>query len=242
MEILTPESRPTAPGALLVVHALLNSAHLAGKGTISLEAASEIRLRHAAGENPATLANDYGVKQGFVAAVARGARLFDELATPESTRTWLVARGLLDETSGVNDEERRHLVDLRESLRALAAANNGQDLEPGLVISLNEAVAHIALKLQFGGPGNLELQPVGEGVDGAIGKLLAVVFEAMRDGTFTRLKRCPGDGCPHTFYDASRNRTGTWCAMSVCGNRTKVRNYQQRRRDETRRAPRKFSS
>jgi predicted RNA-binding Zn ribbon-like protein len=31
------------------------------------------------------------------------------------------------------------------------------------------------------------------------------------------------------FYDRSRNRGSHWCAMSVCGNRTKTRRYRARR-------------
>ncbi|MGI8925750.1 MAG: CGNR zinc finger domain-containing protein, partial [Tepidiformaceae bacterium] len=74
------------------------------------------------------------------------------------------------------------------------------------------------------------LLPIAGGVAESIGRLLAIVFEAMREGTWQRLKLCVGHGCPMVFYDWSRNRRGSWCAMSVCGNRTKVRNYQERRR------------
>jgi predicted RNA-binding Zn ribbon-like protein len=58
-------------------------------------------------------------------------------------------------------------------------------------------------------------------VDGAIGRVLAVVYGAMADGSWERLKACPREVCHWVFYDASRNRSGKWCAMSVCGNRTK---------------------
>src|ERR687886_170562 len=36
------------------------------------------------------------------------------------------------------------------------------------------------------------------------------------------------DVCHWVFYDRSRNRSSTWCAMSVCGNRTKTRRYRSR--------------
>ncbi len=50
----------------------------------------------------------------------------------------------------------------------------------------------------------------------------------MVDGTWSRLKACRQ--CEWAFYDWSKNRSGRWCAMSVCGNRTKVRAYRARRR------------
>ncbi len=236
MDDQTPENRMPAPGALSVVHNFVNCGHLADHDGMSQEVADAIRLRHEAGETQASLASEYGTNQKFVAAVARGARLLDDLATPESARAWLVARGLIAEKTGVSEEDRQQLVSLRESLRAMAAANNGLKLEAAAVASLNEVAATIPLVLRFGEDGRVALEPAREGIDGAVGKLLTVVFDGIREGTFSRLKRCPGEGCPHIFYDASRNRTGTWCAMSVCGNRTKVRSYQRRRREGTRRA------
>jgi predicted RNA-binding Zn ribbon-like protein len=50
----------------------------------------------------------------------------------------------------------------------------------------------------------------------------------MADGSWERLKGCPRDVCHWVFYDRSRNRSSTWCAMSVCGNRTNTRAYRRR--------------
>jgi predicted RNA-binding Zn ribbon-like protein len=67
------------------------------------------------------------------------------------------------------------------------------------------------------------------GIDGALGRLLAIVFRAMNDGTWERLKACPADDCEWAFYDWSKNGSGTWCDMAVCGNRAKARAYRERR-------------
>ena len=67
-----------------------------------------------------------------------------------------------------------------------------------------------------------------EGVDGVIGFLLGIVFTAMADGTWTRLKACRNERCQNAFYDSSKNRSGTWCAMEKCGSRVKARAYRQR--------------
>ena len=32
------------------------------------------------------------------------------------------------------------------------------------------------------------------------------------------------------FFDRSKNRSATWCSMSICGNRTKNRAYYRRQR------------
>jgi len=58
---------------------------------------------------------------------------------------------------------------------------------------------------------------------------VAIAYESMVAGTWSRLKVCPADDCQWAFYDHSKNRSGTWCSMKVCGNRAKVRRYRERR-------------
>jgi predicted RNA-binding Zn ribbon-like protein len=45
-----------------------------------------------------------------------------------------------------------------------------------------------------------------------------------------RLKICPN--CQWLFLDRSRNRSRTWCDMTVCGNRVKASRHYQRQRKE----------
>jgi len=67
------------------------------------------------------------------------------------------------------------------------------------------------------------------GLDGAIGALYAIVNRAMIDGSWQRLKACPGRHCGWAFYDHSRNQSARWCAMMVCGDRVKSRAYYRRK-------------
>ena len=46
-----------------------------------------------------------------------------------------------------------------------------------------------------------------------------------------RVRRCPGDNCGWLFLDQSGRRK--WCSMQSCGNRAKVRAYEERRRRST---------
>jgi predicted RNA-binding Zn ribbon-like protein len=60
--------------------------------------------------------------------------------------------------------------------------------------------------------------------------VLAAAGTAMLDGSWARLKACAGPECEWAFYDRSRNRSGLWCDMAVCGSRHKVRAYRSRQR------------
>ena len=66
------------------------------------------------------------------------------------------------------------------------------------------------------------------GVDGALGRMLALVAAAQDEGTWSRLKACLADDCQWAYYDLSRNRSAVWCDMGTCGNRQKVRSYRER--------------
>ncbi|HKC76276.1 MAG TPA: CGNR zinc finger domain-containing protein [Chloroflexota bacterium] len=48
-----------------------------------------------------------------------------------------------------------------------------------------------------------------------------------------RLKICRNETCRWAFYDYSKNRSGAWCTMAVCGSRSKARTYRQRRRQSS---------
>jgi len=226
----TPETRPTAPGPLGVLQQFMNSGHLGSALGVEPETAAEVRERAAAGEHSATLAKEFGIGRMLVSALGRGAPMFDELATAEAAAEWLRNHELLGASDSIDRDALVQLTEFRELLRALAVANAHGERGEEALRDLSVLVADVAVVAASDGKGALELQPTGAGAKQAIGRLLVSLYDAMHDGSWKRLKRCPGVGCPFTFYDSSRNRTSVWCSMSVCGNRAKVRNYQQRSR------------
>jgi predicted RNA-binding Zn ribbon-like protein len=155
----------------------------------------------------------------------------DELRTPEGLRTWLTSRALLGEDAAVGDAELRRAVALREGLRELLLANHGDhELDAGAVAVVDAAARRAKLGLRFAPSGAAHVTPAASGVDGALGTLLTLVADSQADGTWQRLKACPWDTCKWAFYDHSRNRSGVWCNMAVCGNRAKAQAFRDRRR------------
>jgi hypothetical protein len=93
---------------------------------------------------------------------------------------------------------------------------------------LDRAARAAHLSIRFSEDGRARLEPEASGLDGALGRIVAVAFTAMADGSWNRLKACRRNVCHWVFYDRSRNHSSTWCAMSVCGNRTKTMAYRRR--------------
>jgi predicted RNA-binding Zn ribbon-like protein len=77
-----------------------------------------------------------------------------------------------------------------------------------------------------------ELSPGVGGLDGALARLFAIILTAQIDGTWPRLKACRNEVCRWAFYDASKNRSGHWCTMAICGSRRKTRAYRSRQREQ----------
>jgi predicted RNA-binding Zn ribbon-like protein len=60
--------------------------------------------------------------------------------------------------------------------------------------------------------------------------VLAECLVANISGTWSRLKVCANPGCQAAFYDRSRNRSGVWHDVHVCGNAINLRASRTRRR------------
>ena len=114
---------------------------------------------------------------------------------------------------------------VREALRELLYANNRQPGKFDPYPDLDRAADAARLSLDLREPA---IVPRASGVDGALGRVLAIVYTAMQDGTFARLKSCRNHDCRWAFYDYSKNRSASWCSMQLCGNRTKTRAYRHR--------------
>jgi CGNR zinc finger len=117
-------------------------------------------------------------------------------------------------------------LELRDALRAAAAANSGPPGGRSAGLSFEE----FSLVVRLGGDSKPELASAEGGVKGALGTILANVAVAASKGTWARLKVCAAEDCRWAYYDHSKSRTGRWCAMETCGNRHKTRRYRQKKR------------
>jgi predicted RNA-binding Zn ribbon-like protein len=151
----------------------------------------------------------------------------DRLADEQGLEGWLAEAGF---AAAVGPGDRERVVAFREGVRALLLANHGGAPDPAAIAALDRAAGDAPIVVAFDPKGAATLAPSKPGVDGALATLLAIVARAQAEGTWPRLKACPNDRCHWAFYDRSRNRSRTWCAMSVCGNRAKARSYRARHR------------
>ncbi len=151
------------------------------------------------------------------------------LGDPDALASWLAAAGLCERGVRVTRAEFRIAIGVREGLRALGSANNGDPLDLATLDRLNEAAEQIPLTVGFS---QEDWHPQGytEGVSGVLAWILGAVMKGISAGTWSRMKACKRNRCRWLFYDHSRNRSAVWCLMEVCGNKEKAMAYRKRRR------------
>ena len=151
------------------------------------------------------------------------------LSDPAHARQWLLDSGLITKAADVDAAELAELVEFRTVIRSLLEANlTGERDRKGNEQFGRLAAAHpVPMSVSADGRVSLDIEPAGS-VGDVIAQMVGIVFQAQVDSTWPRLKVCAAHDCRWAFYDASRNRGGTWCQMEVCGNRVKNRTYRSR--------------
>jgi predicted RNA-binding Zn ribbon-like protein len=152
---------------------------------------------------------------------------WEGFGSPEELGAWLAERRLLPTSRRLSDADLATTIALREALREALAANAGHAESTTARQTLDHLAAHYPLRVRLDAGARLEPSG-GTGVAPAIARLLGTMYDAMTLGTWGRLKVCRNDECQWAFYDHSRNRSGAWCRMAICGNRMKGRAFRAR--------------
>lgn len=152
----------------------------------------------------------------------------DALGSPVALRDWLAEHDLMGAQDELSEADLERARSFREALREAGEANAGHRPSPGDG-ALDRIAASIPVRLHLGATPRLE-SAGGHGIDFSLATMLGWIYAAMLDGTWRRFKACGNTECRWAFYDTSRNRSGQWCSMAICGNRMKGRAFRRRRR------------
>jgi len=152
----------------------------------------------------------------------------DHLGDAAQASAWLERFGLVTGGTDLGDEDTIRLRAFREAVRSLISQHEDPGSSREAARVLDDLTSNVALGVRFGPDGTVEIHNRSAGIDGAIGLLLVAITRAAASGAWQRLKICGRDSCRWAFYDASKNRSSTWCSMETCGNREKVARHRHR--------------
>src|SRR5829696_795371 len=151
---------------------------------------------------------------------------WDRLGTPERAQAWLRQHRLISRCGRVSASEAARLRALREALRSIVGANSTGITDTTAIATLRSVARDVTLTVTIDDHGRTSLHAHSATVEGVAATLLGIVHDAQLCGDWVRLKGCRQ--CRYAFFDRSRNRSATWCSMSICGNRNKNRAYYRR--------------
>jgi len=125
--------------------------------------------------------------------------------------------------------------EIRESIyQILSDTAHGRPIKIAGLKGFNKALAstlaHSRLALSEGGlRWDWDSHP--DKLDSVIWPVVRSAVDLMTSEALKRVGQCADEkGCGWLFWDSSRNRSRRWCAMSDCGNRSKVRRFYAKKK------------
>jgi predicted RNA-binding Zn ribbon-like protein len=157
----------------------------------------------------------------------------DKLESVESFKRFLMETDQIVPGFQVKPHHLPLALELRDAVRDSLAGNSEGGADPKVTARMIGGARTLAIDLYPDKEGHLaiDLSPV-DSFATLGSQLLAIAFQSQIEGTWERLKLCENPECRWAFYDNSRNRSGSWCRMGLCGNRLKNRAYRERHRSE----------
>lgn len=173
------------------------------------------------------------VSLNFVATVRhRGSHPRDLLPSPDSLSKWLELAGLVTTPISCSADDHQEALILREAIhdtmRSLVL-NHKPARED--VDRINKAARFPMMVPQLSRSAALISWEAPDFEKACLGIIARDAIALLGGGTRERLKLCGGDSCRMLYLDTSPGNRRRWCAMSLCGNRTKVAQHRQRLRD-----------
>jgi len=154
----------------------------------------------------------------------------DRISTPAELTRWMRDQGLIaGDAPALRAAHVTRATELREALRSVLLAHTHGERDDAAGAEIERAGERGQLSVRLHPDGSVQISPRAPGYNGVLAQILVPATYAALDGTWPRLKACNGEDCLEAFYDQSRNRSGRWCDMAVCGNREKVRAYRSKR-------------
>jgi hypothetical protein len=143
----------------------------------------------------------------------------DLIADPATAGKALARAGLAAPGTIPTAATRRRLLTIRAALNDLLAG------EVDAWTTIDAQAARLRVRLSFT-PGGAALRPWSD--DDPVGAVLALLYDGITRGWWSRIRLCANEVCAVAFYDATRSRTQRWHSYARCGNRANVAAHRAR--------------
>ena len=160
------------------------------------------------------------------------------LPTAAEFNRWSKLAGLLRKNVRltITDYQLRDIRKTREELyRLFHSIASGSQISTRHLRELNLRLSSVASKHRLGlekGAVVWEWEPATNDPASVLGPILLSAAELLSSGLFHKIRECNGEMCGWLFLDCSQAGKRRWCSMRDCGNRSKVRAFYNRQKNE----------
>ncbi|MGO8796085.1 MAG: CGNR zinc finger domain-containing protein [Candidatus Sulfotelmatobacter sp.] len=129
----------------------------------------------------------------------------------------------------------RRARELREALHDIFWALIKKNAAPRLAINtlnhnLHDAALHSRLASQ-GGRFEWRFDDLTSSFEGVLWPIARAAADLLASTDAELVRACSAPTCQWLFLDTSKNHHRRWCSMKLCGNRSKVRKFYERKRE-----------
>jgi hypothetical protein len=155
----------------------------------------------------------------------------DLLADPKSAQAWVTSavQAWANARGGEAHPPTLTAADVTK-LRALRATIAGLITED---VGGSPGIGSVPASFAVSDSGDVRLEPAGSGWRWLASALWGEILLSQQTGTWRRLKQCHNPECRSAFYDRSKNNSGVWHNVKVCGNAANLRASRARRREHS---------
>jgi predicted RNA-binding Zn ribbon-like protein len=168
----------------------------------------------------------------FVATVRhRGSLPRDLLASPDALAKWFGSAGCSSSAAEISDQDLQGALLLREAiyrvLSALVEKKRPASIDMKLI---NSAAAESLAVPQIEFPTCRVRWESARPAKACLAEVARDAVMVIGGSDRQRLKMCDSSSCRMLFADNSPANRRRWCAMSICGNRAKIKEFREKKR------------
>ncbi len=164
--------------------------------------------------------------------------LIDLFQTNNDVKRWFKEVGLVKEIEEIdlNDIFFNEIKEYRDFIKKsfFEYLDNKSDLTPLLektnkILKQNEVFLQIS---NLNGEYQQTFLPYKKNINVLLTTIAIELTKLLSSEQFKYLKRCNNHDCVLLFIDNSKNHSRRWCSMEICGNRSKVNNFNKRNKNK----------
>lgn len=135
------------------------------------------------------------------------------------------------------DEVYQRAVNLREALYRIFSAVVAEEKplpEDTVIVNQELAAGSHRLQLEQGPHGfHWSWKDPADRLDAMLGAIAHSAALLLNSSELSQVRECASEDCTWLFMDRTKNHSRLWCDMRTCGNKSKVRRFRKRKREES---------